>query len=397
MPRLPHKARISNATGRNSVKFTVNRDVFSDAVSFVVRLLPQRPTMPILGGVVLEAADASLSLSSFDYEVSSRTAVDAEVTETGSVLVQGRLLADIASRLPNAPVEVTLDESTIAISCGSASFSLPTMPLAEFPKLPTVEGRSGTVKADAFSEAVGQVAVAASREEVAPVITGVNLTLGASMMELVATDRYRVAVREIQWESEFDETETALVPARIIAEIAKSFGGAETITLTLVQSGERRLLAFSANSKTVTSTLLSGNFPPVGRLFPDETPNYAVLQVSEVVDAVRRVQLVLEREAALRFSFAQDGLRLEAVGSERAQANELLDVALHSDDVVIALKPQFLLDGVNALHAEFVRIAFTNTENPNKPGPVLLTAQTSRDEGENASFRYLLQPNLLMR
>ena len=380
------------------MKFVVNRDVFSDAVTFVVKLLPQRPTLPILSGVVLEASDGALTLSSFDYEVSSRTTVEAEVETAGAVLVQGRLLADIANRLPQAPVEVTREDNAVTIRCGQASFNLPTMPLEEFPTLPEVSGVSGTVEADAFAEAVSQVAVAASKEDVAPVITGVNLTLDADSLGLVATDRYRVAVRRLEWRSEFTETRTALVPSRTLAEAAKSLGHSGTIRITLVEQGERELIAFSANDKTVTSLLIKGNFPAVERLFPAETPHYAVLAASDVVEAVRRVQLVLEREAALRFTFGVDGLMLEAAGSEQAQASEQIDVVLTGDDVVVSLKPQFLLDGVGAIHSPFVRIAFTKTDNPGKPGPVLLTSQTSKDEGtSDDSFRYLLQPNLLMR
>lgn len=378
------------------MKFVVNRDVFSDAVSFVVKLLPQRPTLPILSGVVLEATASSLRLSSFDYETSSRTTVDAEVADEGAVLVQGRLLAEIANRLPSAPVEVSRDERSVVIRCGQASFNLPVMPIEEFPTLPEVAGQQGTVPGDAFAEAVAQVAVAASREDVAPVITGVNLSFGADALGFIATDRYRVAVRELAWQGEFGAQTTALVPARTLAEVGKSLGHSGNLTITLVTQGERELIAFTSDDKTVTSLLIKGNFPAVERLFPAETPHYAVISTSELVDAVRRVQLVLEREAALRFTFAPEGLTLEALGSERAQASEQLDVVLHGDEIVVSLKPQFLLDGIGAVHSEFVRIAFTRTDNPGKPGPVLMTGHTSGEQGTD-SYRYLLQPNLLMR
>ena len=378
------------------MKFVVNRDVFSDAVSFVVKLLPQRPTMPILSGVVLEAMSEGLALSSFDYETSSRTTVESEVEEPGAVLVQGRLLADIANRLPQAPVEVSRGDAGVLIRCGSASFTLPTMPLEEFPTLPAVEGHSGTISGELFAEAAQQVTVAASKEDVAPVITGVNLTLGADGLGLVATDRYRVAVREVPWQSGFAAPTSALVPARTLAEVGKSLAHSGDITITLVSQGERELIAFTAAHKTVTSLLIKGNFPAVERLFPAETPRYAVISTSELVDAVRRVQLVLEREAALRFTFSLDGLTLEALGSEHAQASEQLDIVLHGDDVVVSLKPSFLLDGVGAIHGEFVRIAFTRTDNPGKPGPVLITGHTSGDQTVDG-YKYLLQPNLLMR
>lgn len=380
------------------MKFEVNRDVFSDAVSFVVKLLPQRPTLPILSGVVLEASIDGLSLSSFDYEVSSRTAIDARVEDPGAVLVQGRLLADIASRLPDAPVTVERTEQGVSITCGRAKFSVPTMPIEEFPSLPIVDGTTGVVSGDDFAEAIGQVSPAASKEDVAPVITGVNLTLSATELGLVATDRYRVAVRTIAWQSSFEEDAQALVPARTLSEVGKSFAHASEVIITLVTEGERQLIAFTAAGRTVTSLLIKGNFPAVSRLFPAETPHYAVIQGSEVVDAVRRMQLVLEREQALRFSFTQDGLDLQAHGAEQAAGSEELSVNLQGEDIVVSLKPQFLLDGVGAIHSEFVKIAFTATDNPNKPGPVLLSGQTSLDEpAPSDTFRYLLQPNLLMR
>lgn len=380
------------------MKFEVNRDVFSDAVSFVVKLLPQRPTLPILSGVVLEATDEGLSLSSFDYEVSSRTTIDAQVDDPGAVLVQGRLLADIANRLPDAPVTVERTDQGVAITCGRANFSLPTMPIEEFPTLPVVEGTTGVVSGEDFSDAISQVSLAASKEDVAPVITGVNLTLSPTELNLVATDRYRVAVRTIGWQSNFNEGDQALVPARTLSEVGKSFAHANEVLITLVTEGERQLIAFTAEGRTVTSLLIKGNFPAVSRLFPKDTPHFAVIQGSEVIDAVRRMQLVLEREQALRFSFTPDGLNLQAHGAEQAAGSEELSVNLQGDDVVVSLKPQFLLDGVSAIHSAFVKIAFTATDNPNKPGPVLLSGQTSLDEpAENDTFRYLLQPNLLMR
>lgn len=380
------------------MKFEVNRDVFSDAVSFVVKLLPQRPTLPILSGVVLEANDGQLSLSTFDYEVSSRTSVEANIATEGAVLVQGRLLAEIANRLPVAPVEVAQDENGVTITCGRTSFSLPVMPIEEFPALPEIDGTSGVVSGADFAEAIAQVAVAASKEDVAPVITGVHLTLAPTTLGLVATDRYRVAVREIDWQSNFNDGDQALVPSRTLAEVGKSFAGADEVVITLVTEGDRKLIAFTAEGRTVTSLLIKGNFPAVSRLFPTETPHFAVMHGSDVVDAVRRMQLVLEREQALRFSFTQEGLKLDAVGAEKAAGSEELGVNLVGDDMVVSLKPQFLLEGVGAIHNPFVRIAFTATDNPNKPGPVLLTGQTSLDEpAANDSFRYLLQPNLLMR
>lgn len=380
------------------MKFQVNRDVFSEAVSFAVKLLPQRTTLPILSGVLIEANAENLVLSSFDYEVSARTEIAASVSEPGTVLVSGRLLAEIASRLPNAPVNFSTDEGKITVSCGSAHFTLLSMPVEEYPTLPDVAESSGTVSAEDFSHAVSQVAVAASRDDVTPVITGVQLDISESTLSLVATDRYRVAVREIPWTAAANIVpSTALVPARTLIEIGKTFGHSGTISIAVTNSDERELIAFQADHKTVTSLLIKGNFPPVKRLFPDSVENFAVINTAELIDAVRRVSLVLEREAALRFTFSIDGLTLEAVGSEQAQATETIDAFLTGSDTVVSLKPQFLLDGLASVHSEFVRISFTKTDNPNKPGPVLITSQSSKDLAGADNYKYLLQPNLLLR
>jgi DNA polymerase-3 subunit beta len=382
------------------VKFQVNRDVFSEAVSFAVKLLPQRTTLPILSGVLIQANDDGLVLSSFDYEVSSQTEIQADVEEPGTVLVSGRLLAEIAGRLPNAPVRVATEESRISVSCGSASFTLLSMPVEEYPSIPEIGEQSGLVPGEEFATAVAQVAVAASRDDVTPVITGVQLEVRENNLSLVATDRYRVAVREIEWDGGTvggEETVTALVPARTLQEVGKTFGHSGNISVAITSRDDRELIAFSAEKKTVTSLLIKGNFPPVRRLFPETVDNYAVMNTAELIEATRRVALVLEREAALRYSFTSEGLTLEAIGSEQAQASESIDAILTGDDTVVSLKPQFLLDGLGAVHSEFVRISFTKTENPNKPGPVLITSQSSREQSGADTYRYLLQPNLLLR
>jgi DNA polymerase-3 subunit beta len=379
------------------VRFQANRDVFSDAVSFAVKLLPQRTTLPILSGVLIETTERGLTLSSFDYEVSARTEIDAEVQEPGRVLVSGRLLADIANRLPAAPVEVVTDDNRVVVSGGSARFTLLSMPVAEYPSLPVVGEPTGVIPAGNFSSAIAQVVVAASRDDVTPVITGVQLEAGQGSIGLVATDRYRVAIRTVEWHSEQPEASTALVPARTLQEVGRTFGGSGDVTISITRGGDRELIGFSADRKTVTSLLIKGNFPPVRRLFPEVVDHFAVVGTAELVEATRRVQLVLEREAALKYSFGEDGLTLEAAGSEQAQASEQIDAVLTGEPVVVSLKPQFLLDGLSGVHTEFVRISFTKTENPNKPGPVLITGQTSREAAGTEEYRYLLQPNLLLR
>lgn len=380
------------------MKFQVNRDVLSEAVSFAVKMLPARTTLPILSGVLIDATEDGLVFSSFDYEVSTQTKVAATVEKPGQVLVSGRLLSEIANRLPNAPVTFESVDSRIQVSCGSANFTLLSMPVEEYPTIPQVEGETGVLPAEEFSSAVAQVAVAASRDDVTPVITGVQLEISGNSLSLVATDRYRVAIREIPWESTSGvEDLTALVPARTIQEIGKTFGHSGNISISITNKDDRELIAFTADNKTVTSLLIKGNFPPVKRLFPEVVENFAVVNTADLIEATRRVKLVVEREAALRFSFANNGLTLEAIGGEQAQASETIDAIITGPDLVVSLKPDFLLDGLGAVHSEFTRIGFTSVDNPSKPGPVLITSQTSKDAPAEDAFRYLLQPNLLLR
>lgn len=380
------------------MQFTVNRDVFSDAVSFAVKLLPQRPTQPLLSGVLLHAEDESLTISSFDYEVSARTSISAGVADPGRTLVSGRLLGEIAQRLPHAEVVVTVIDSKVEVRCGSASFSLPAMPVEEYPQVPSIDAVSGAVPASDFADAVAQVSLAASKDDVTPVITGVQFEIAENALTLTATDRYRVATRSLDWEDRgAGEQLSALVPAKIVTEVGKTFAQDGEVQVTVIKDGERELIAFTGGNKTVTSLLIKGNYPPVGRLFPENAENYAVVSTSDLIEAVGRVGLVLEREAALRFSFSEGAVTLEAAGTESAEAVENVDVHLQGEEIVVSLKPQFLLDGLRSTHSEFTRIAFTRTDNPGKPGPVLITSQRSKDDADDMSYRYLLQPNLLLR
>jgi DNA polymerase-3 subunit beta len=383
------------------VKFHVNRDVFSEAVSFVVKLLPQRNPQPILAGVLIEASADGLSLAAFDYEASARTTIEATVDEPGTILVHGRLLSDIASRLPNAPIEIAVDEDNgILLTCGSARFTLASMPVQEYPAIPEVSGDSGLVPGEDFATAIAQVAFAASRDDVTPVLTGVQLEVSGTSLSLVATDRYRVALREIPWDgggTASEESTTALVPARTLTEVGKTFAHGGDISIAFSGTGDREIIAFTAGNKTVTSLLIKGNFPPVRRLFPEQTEHHAVVNTADLAEAVRRVSLVLDRSAPLRFTFTTDAVSMDASGTEQARATESVDANLVGEDVTLGLNPQYLLESLGAVKSEFVRITFTSSENANKLSPVLITPQTSVDRAGEESFRYLLQPNLLLR
>ena len=378
------------------MKFQVNKDVLNEAVSFAVRLLPQRTTLPILSGILIEADANALRLSVFDYDTSAQVEIAAKVEEAGRVLVSGRLMAEIVSKLPNTAVDFSTDGSKVQVNCGSAKFSLLTMPIDEYPSLPEIPATTGSVSGEAFSAAISQIAVAASREDVTPVLTTVLLETTKDSISLVATDRYRVAVQDIAWKSNGGE-KSALIPAKTLQEIAKTFANQGEISISINPSDEKDLIAFKANNRSVTSRLIKGNFPAVKTLFPEKIENFAILNTQDLLDSTKRVSLVLERESPIKFTFGSATLNLEAAGGETAQASESIDVQLTGGEVVVSLKPQFLIDGLAGVKTEYVKIGFTNSDNPNRPSPVLITNHSTKEKESNDGYMYLLQPNLLGR
>lgn len=371
------------------VKFRVERDVLSEAVTWTARTLPTRPPVPVLAGVLLDAkSDGTLTLSSFDYEVSARSEVAAEVDEPGTVLVSGRLLADISRALPGKPVDVHLEGSKAVLTCGASRFTLLTMPVEDYPSLPGMPEATGAVDADVFAQAVAQVTMAASRDETLPLLTGVRVELEGSTLTLLATDRYRLAMREIPWHpASSDLSSVALVRARTLSDVAKSLTSAGTIEIALACEAGSGLVGFEAGGRRTTSLLLDGEYPPVRRLFPDQTTTHAVLPTHALVEAARRVSLVAERNTPIRLSFTEGQVVLEAGQGDDAQASEALEVSLTGEAISTAFNPQYLLDGLGALSTEFVRLAFTQ---PSKP--VVMTGQKAADGDGQDGFRYLLMP-----
>jgi DNA polymerase-3 subunit beta len=203
------------------MELRVERDSLADAVVWTARSLPARPPMQVLLGLLLEVGDEGLAVSAFDYEVSSRIELPATVAEAGRVLVPGRLLADIVRSLPAQPVDLRLEGARVVLTCGAARFTLPTLPVEDYPALPDMPTTTGSLESELFAAAVGQVAIAAGRDDTLPVLTGVRLEIEGEQLTLAATDRYRLAVRTLNWKPEQPGlSATALVPARTLAETA---------------------------------------------------------------------------------------------------------------------------------------------------------------------------------
>ncbi|MEU3501680.1 DNA polymerase III subunit beta [Streptomyces hundungensis] len=371
------------------MKIRVERDVLAEAVAWVARSLPARPPAPVLAGLLLKAEDGALSFSSFDYEVSARVSVDAEVDEDGTVLVSGRLLADICRALPNRPVEISTDGVRATVVCGSSRFTLHTLPVEEYPALPQMPTATGTVPGEVFASAAAQVAIAAGRDDTLPVLTGVRIEIEGDRVTLASTDRYRFAVREFLWKPENpDASAVALVPAKTLLDTAKALTSGDTVTLALSGSGAGEgLIGFEGAGRRTTTRLLEGDLPKYRTLFPTEFNSVAVIETAPFVEAVKRVSLVAERNTPVRLSFEQGVLILEAGSSDDAQAVERVDANLEGDDISIAFNPTFLLDGLSAIDSPVAQLAFTTSTKP-----ALLSGKPALDAEADDAYKYLIMP-----
>lgn len=375
------------------MKFQADREVLSDAVSFLVRLLSPRPQLPQLSGVVIEATSNEVQLSIFDYEVAAKVIIAAAVDTPGKVLVQAKLFSEIISKLPAASVSLSLDDSRLQVHSGSSKFSLSSMSTTDYPDTPAFPAATGKVSAEEFTNGVSKVASAASREEVTPVLTAVMISADAKKLTMVATDRFRVAVKSLPWSGKPLEREV-LIPARVLSEISKTFSNDGDLEIGFGEA-EKDMIGFSSGNKFVSTATIKGKYPAVLQLFPEQTESFAVLNNHDLLDATRRVALVVDREKPLRYKFSENELSLESIGSDVADASEQVACSLKGEETTVSLRPQFLSDALVGLDAEAVKIGFTvNPNNPNKPGPVLISPVDPA--GGDKDFKYLLQPNLLV-
>lgn len=372
------------------MKFRVDRDVLSEAVAWVVRGLSNRPPVPVLAGVLLHAdEEGTLTLSAFDYEISATVTIEADVTEGGTSLVLGRLLADISRNLPNKPVEVSHEGNKVQLTCGSSRFALIQMPVEDYPALPAAADSSGAIAGDVFTQAVAQVSVAADRGDTLPILTGVRVEIDGEKITLLATDRYRLAMREITWRPvDPAASRVALIPARTLSETARALGAAGTVEVALGdQAGGDGLIGFEAGSRRATTRLLDGEYPKVTSIFPTSVDTVAVMETATLIEAVKRVALVAERNTPIRLRFADGQIAIEAGTGDDAQGSEAIEASLTGPGLEIAFNPQFLLDGLGALDTAYARLAFTQ---PSRPA--VLSGQAEPDAESDESYRYVLMP-----
>ena len=371
------------------VKFRVERDVLADAVAWAARTLPSRPSLPVLAGLVLNVSDEVLTLSSFDYEVSARVEVACDVEDPGVALVSGRLLSDIARSLPAQPVTVSVEGTRVIITCGRSSFTLPTLPVEDYPQLPAMPPASGEITGTLFATAVGQVAIAAGRDDTLPTLTGIRLEIEGTRLVLAATDRYRLAVREFDWNPlSTGLTAHALIPARTLADTAKALASSDVVSIALAPPGAGEgLIGFEGNGRRTTTRLLDGEFPKYRTLLPNEAASIALVETAMLAEAVKRVSLVAERNTPVRLSFDGSEVVLRAGVGDDAQANEAVEATVDGDALEIAFNPNYLLDGLAAIDSPIARFSFTQATRP-----AVLTGLADVSATPSDEYRYLLMP-----
>jgi len=366
------------------VKFRVAREPLGEAVAWVARALPSRPVVPVLSGLLLSAAADGLTLSCFDYQVSALYRIDAEVTEPGTALVPGRLLAEIVRSLPGAPADFSGTADMVSLSCGSAEFALVALAADEYPALPEPPLPAGTVDGGVFAAAAAQVAGSASKDDTLPMLTGVCLDIVGEVMTLVATDRYRLAVSEIRWSpATAGISATALVPARTLADVTRTMTRGERVDIsfdtgeTFAASGDAAesvhsggpagsaqgspvrpaaragrpvegMITFAGRGRRLTARLIGGEFIRYQSRFPAEFDHHAELAAEPFLAAIRRVSLVADRASPVSLTFRPGTVVIEAHADGRARAVESVPARFSGAEPVISFNPGYLLDGLTA-------------------------------------------------
>jgi len=369
------------------MKFQVDRDALADALAWVARALPSRPVVPVLSGLRLEAADG-LTLSCFDYEVSATAQIDAEVADPGTVIVPGRLLAEITRSLPALAVEFSTDDDVVNVICGSAEFALFTLPADEYPALPAAPPLAGTVDGGLLAAASSQVGPAASRDDTLPMLTGVCLDIDGDSLMLAATDRYRLAVRAVPWHPVRPGLRAAaLVPARTLADAARAMTPGTPVEVAFDAgpgTGPSRprgdaeprpaegMISFTIGRRRLTTRLIGGEFIRYRSRFPAEFGGRAEVPGALFTDAVRRVSLVADRASPVRLRFSPGSVLIEAQTEGRARAVETVRAEFSGTEPVIAFNPHYLLDGLTAALV------------PTPADPAADTAGAGDDHGDGA-------------
>lgn len=369
------------------MKFRAERHELAEAVGWATRAVSSRVTMPTLAGILLEATEDRLICRATDLEVATEIGVPVQAERSGRVLLLGRLLNQLIAKLPDQPVEVEGTADQVRLRCGRASFEVRAMPVEDFPALPPVDADAprGSIKAEAFTRLVSQVARAASQEEGRPALTGVQLVAGGGRLKAVATDSYRLALRTIPWDQQVEGQ--ALVPARALQETARAaaeVGGAVTVVFEDTQA------SFLLEDRRITTRLIDLDFPEYERLLPDSYDTLVVVDRHELTEAVGRVAVLITGQANLpvQLRIGDGTVEVSAGSQEIGSGSEPIPAEIEGPELDIAFNPTFLLSGLEGCGTEQVRIELRDGLKP----AVIRPQTTGADESAIDDYMYLLMP-----
>jgi DNA polymerase-3 subunit beta len=360
------------------VKFRAERDVLLDALATAARAAATRGgAMPALSGVRLEVKADVLHLAGSDLDLTVQVEAAVSGIDDGVCVIPARLGTDIVRALEPGAVTFAMEGGEAQISAGRSQFTVRVLPAEEFLRLPVPTGDAVTLDSAALAAALSQVVRAASKDDARPILAGVLMTAEPAGLRLVATDSYRLAMRDLPGTTLLAEGQHVLVPARAHGELGRVLSNAEQVTLRLGHDQA----SFEVSSVRVTTRLIEGDFPNYRQLVPSGYPNRLTVGKEPLLDAVRRVKLLAREATPIRMALRPDGLELTAVTHDVGQAREDLDAKYEGSEMVVAFNPEFLIDGVEATPGDEVLL---ETLDALKPATLRAT--------EGTDFLYLLMP-----
>src|SRR5687768_11360884 len=358
------------------MKISCTRDELVAKLGIVSRAVSTRGAVQVLSGILLSADESGLTLAATDMELSLRTTLDAEVEGDGAVVIPGKLLVDLARLLPEnaVTIEYRPDEGVAQIVSGTASYRLNTYGAEDFPRLPALDAQLHAIDRDALLETVERVARSASRDESRPVLTGILVRFEGGKLVMVATDSYRLSVKETPLDSTAPELE-AIIPARALQELARLAGG-DSIELGVHENH----VVFGTGEAWLTTRRIDGQFPNYRQLLPDAFEIELTLPKAELADVVRRASVLALRNSPLRLRFAEGELTVSAQTQDVGETQESLPAAYSGEEFVIGFNAEFLRDGVDSIAGDDVQVKLIN---PLRPAIL---------EDAAGDFTYLIMP-----
>lgn len=372
------------------MKIRIEKDALADAVNWTARALGNSRTGKNIG-LGIEAEGDKVVLIAYDRDISARAEIDAVVEQAGKCVVPGKLLSDITKTLPSAPVTISLTDNNIDIVCGRSSFDLPTITNDDFPKMVELPTPIGTITGANLAAAVSQVVIAAHVGENRPNLTGIQFELFKDIITLGATDTFRLALKDVEWNPLVEDPEVAvLIPAAKVSDISKGLQDCDKVEISLATGKENTLVGFSGNGRSIAVSLLPNQFPKYRTSIPAPGPVTAYVEVNALAAAVRRVRLVLEDKdnSFIHLELGSNELTLTARGTSNGLASEVLDAAIDGSlDKAILFDPNRLLEGLTSLNTPFVKFQFIGVGDP-----ALLSGAKESGKDEASGYKYWLMP-----